>query len=643
MPEFQDIKSMLESDDIDQIREGAFAAGDNRCKECIPMLAKHLESQNLGVQEAADQALRSIGGPETVQAVIPLLRSEEAPARNLAMDILREIGADDIEALTELLRDDDADIRIFVADILGSSGHAVAVEPLCKALLKDPEVNVRYQAAVSLGNLSQPKAATCLNRAMADEDWVQFAVIEALTKLRDESSVNALSKAMDKSSDLVCSMIVDALAEMGNLKAVPLLLKRMDASPAALRNKIVKAIVHILGGRSLTMLTDNEREHFRVYALAALQDEDTDIQDAAVQGLAYVGGEQASSSVLELAETLDPIRDQERIDKLASALASIGLTQALINAIQHGPWKMGMVAINALGILGNAAGAKIITDSFPEKDREMQRAMIDALETMDCDDLRQFYLDLLQSHDDGHILKGALRYLGNLPLDAVDGEKIFSMLDHPYDDVKEAALEACISLDGPTMRDKFKVLFRSNEPLQRFMAVYALGKMGAIENLDELRLALEDDVPDVRKVALDALAPVCNELGEDFNLVLSRLYDEVREVRIAVVQMLGGACCIAGVEEYLLEALKDEDDWVKIRAIEALSERKDTSALSQIVPLLESENRLLQLKVIEALGKIGGKAAFRALLGMLDSEDPELQAEAESALASIKERPEEGV
>ncbi len=58
----------------------------------------------------------------------------------------------------------------------------MAVEPLCDALLKDPEVNVRYQAAVSLGDLANPAAARCLNKAMQDDEWVQYAVIEALAK-----------------------------------------------------------------------------------------------------------------------------------------------------------------------------------------------------------------------------------------------------------------------------------------------------------------------------------------------------------------------------------------------------------------------------------------------------------------------------
>ena len=254
MSEHPDILSLLASDDPESIREGAHLAGAEKMSEAIPALVRHMASSNIGVQEAVDRALRKIGGPVVVNAVIPFLRSDEAPVRNISMDLLRALGNTDFDALNKLLSDDDPDIRIFAADILGSVGTALAVPPLCKAMLQDPEVNVRYQAAVSLGTLAFPEAAEGLNKALQDEEWVQFAVIESLTKIGAESSVQAMIQALSHSTDLVASMIVDALGEMGNMKAIPLLLKRLDSSPTPLCNKIVRAIIKIMGEDSLTLL-----------------------------------------------------------------------------------------------------------------------------------------------------------------------------------------------------------------------------------------------------------------------------------------------------------------------------------------------------------------------------------------------------
>ena len=201
----------LQSEDSDAIRSGAFAAGDAGLEEALPYLCKHLTSENLGIQEAAEYALRKIRGARTVDAVLPLLRHDDAPIRNVAMDILREIGVDNMRALREWLHDEDPDVRIFVSDILGYTQDHLAVPLLGEVLLHDPEVNVRYQAAVSLGELGFPEAVDYLAKAMMeDEEWVQFAVVEALSRINDESTIRALVQVLPEVSPLVCSAIIDA-------------------------------------------------------------------------------------------------------------------------------------------------------------------------------------------------------------------------------------------------------------------------------------------------------------------------------------------------------------------------------------------------------------------------------------------------
>ena len=186
------ILEALRSGDNDNARSAAFSAGDMGMEEAVPLLCERIKSENIGVQEAAEYGLRKIRGPQAIEALLPLLRSDEAPVRNVAMDILREIGVDSIESMQPYLRDDDPDLRIFIADILGYCRSHQSALLLGDALLKDPEVNVRYQAAVSLGNLAFPESVGDLCQAMHDEEWVQFAVVEALAKIKDPSAINAL-------------------------------------------------------------------------------------------------------------------------------------------------------------------------------------------------------------------------------------------------------------------------------------------------------------------------------------------------------------------------------------------------------------------------------------------------------------------
>ncbi|WP_320005800.1 HEAT repeat domain-containing protein [Maridesulfovibrio sp.] len=631
----------LKSDDNEVVREAAFLAGELKCENAVPQLADLLKSRHLGLQEAADHALRRIGGKGAVQAVVPLLRSDDAPVRNLSMDILREVGAQDFASLVALVHDEDADIRIFATDILGSTNSFMAVEPLCDALLKDPEVNVRYQAAVSLGDLANPAAARCLNKAMQDDEWVQYAVIEALAKIKHSSSVDALVQALNTSSDLVASMIVDALGEVGNIKAVTMLLRHLDKSPTALRNKIVKAIVSILGGKSLKLLSASEREKLRQYMLVALKDEDEDVQDAAISGLSYVGGEKATEEVLNLASELDPDRDRDRLTRIINDLHNVGLNDAMVAALNSGDFKKAAISIEMLSRFEGPEVSQVLMDAFGNGDRDIKRGILEALVVTAGEEAKEFFENVLESEQDGSMLKSAINFLGGKlkDADAVDG--IFAQLSHSYDDVKEAALNACVAIGGEDVNRRFVELFNSDEPIDRLMAVFAMGKIDANGNLDQIRAALEDEVPDIRKIALEALHD-CSSGSESMSLVFSRLNDENRDVRLTVIELLGG-CYTDEAIPYIIQALQDDDDWVQIRAAEALGEHREESALPQLITMLDSPNKLVVLKVIEVLGAIGGTMAFQALLEASNSDsDSEVIQAAEEAILRIQEEQGEG-
>ena len=632
----QQILQDLQSADPDLLRGAAFAAGDLGLAESVEPLCKCIASTNIGVQEAAEYALRKIRGPGTIHSLIPLLRSDDAPLRNIAMDILREIGEDDLSALYPLLHDADCDVRIFTADILGTSKNRKVVAPLCDALLKDPEVNVRYQVAVSLGNLAFPEAVDCLKQAMLDEEWVQFSVVEALTKIRADATVAALTQSLSTCSPLVASIIIDALGEIGNIKAVPQLFKSLDKAPAALRNKTAKAIIKILGGRSLSLLNPRDQERFRSYLLDALRDEDESILTAALSGLSVMGDDAATKAIFGLIARLNPDLQHDLLVAATQAVASIGFNQGFVDALHtEGNDALVFAALEACLLMNNPLCCRHIKEIFWRHDRDIQRAAAARLARIAGPDDVPFFLDLLERHTDSEVFKAALFFLGNRMRAEQALEKLFSMLTHPNDEVREAALAACIALQSPEAAQHFKTLFQAEDPQLRAMAVYALGRQSIADNLPELRLALEDETPQVRKIAVETFG-ASGELGKNYlAILLPRLHDENRDVRLTMVSLLGRSNAPEALP-HLLSALDDQDDWVRIRAVEGLGHLKASAAVPYLVRMLDSSNPMLTLKIIDTLGRIGGKAAFHALLGMIDHEDPEIQQVVAEAVASIQ-------
>ncbi|MDR2891801.1 MAG: HEAT repeat domain-containing protein [Deltaproteobacteria bacterium] len=637
--ELDRIKELLASSEPDDIREGAYMAMQSGQRETVPLLVKLIEFSNPGVQEAVEAALRRIGGRVVLFSVLPLLRSEDPAVRNIAMDLLREVGKTDVVALTELLKDDDPDIRIFGADILGASGSVLALDPLCHALLRDPETNVRYQAAVSLGELGFVEAAESLGKALHDEEWVQFAVIESLTKIGDESSVAALLKAMDKSSDLVASSIVDALGKLGYIKAVPQLMKALPDASLPLANKIVCAIVNIMGPRSLSLLGANEYTRLEKFLFKALEDEDVEIQDAAIRGLASSKGDAEFEAIFDLLASLNRERDHERMVKIAKILMDMGYHPALAKniACHHDATEelRPHLAIDIMSHIDDPAILPLLKTSFAGCGRDLQRAIIAAAAVKAGPEDKDFFTQVLDKHNDGTVIKSALYYFSRLGDAGLIVEKVLPLLDHAYDDVKESALEAAIAVHDAGINDRFREMSKDSDEVRRMMAYYALGKYSLTENLPYVENGLKDSSAEVRRVSAAAFKGACGCNMSALSLLEPLLRDESVDVRLEVIDVLG-ECAEPESMDLLIKASQDSDPWVRARCAENLGKKQTDAVAPCLAELLKDDQTLVVIKTIEAFVSLGGQTAFRHLLALVNHPEPEVQNVAEAALEQIR-------
>ena len=631
----QSVLDLLQSPESEDIREGAYLAGQSALQEAIPYLVTHIQSPDIGVQEAAERALKKIGGAGAVICLIPLLHVEDAPVRNIAMELLRNLGAENIEALFQLLHDDDPDMRIFASDILGSTASILAVPHLCNALLHDPEVNVRYQAAVSLGSLGFQEAAPSLNSALGDEEWVQFSVIEALIKLRVESSISALIKALDSSSDLVASVIIDALGESGNIKAVPLLLQRLQATTGPLRNKIVTSIVKILGEKSLGLLEAKDRNDLYDYMLVAIKDDDVEVQNYMIRGLASIGGEKASEAIGKLSEQLDPDRDHERMVFMVDSLARIGFNNAVAAMIRNGTEIAQHIGVEIVARSPSREAIALLKNVLWDKPLSLQRSIIIELVKLCGPEDQEFFLEVLDKITDGDVLKAALLFLGRRGEPSEISPVVTYFLEHEYADVKEAALDACIALHDPLTIGTLLAMSEEEDPLRRLMAVFALGAIDVSAYEHIVFRALDDPDIDVRRAALEALGgktPLPKRYRE---AILAKFDDPESEVRLTVISIFRDSR-VPALRDCLLRGLDDPDPWVRIRCIENIGRLGMDDAVPRLTALLEDSHKLIVLKAIEILGIIGGECAFRSLFALINNENPEIQYAVEEAVNRIR-------
>ncbi|MBB1251413.1 HEAT repeat domain-containing protein [Rhizobium sp. G21] len=147
----------------------ALAADDERaCREVIAVELAHL------------------GGEAVVDGLMPLLRSDDAALRNIAIDILKELPSDVAPRMEALLDDPDPDVRIFLVNVLEALRHPAVEDWLIAVITMDANINVVGTALDLLNEVGTTAAVEPLRRAVArfgEEPFIAFSAENALRRI----------------------------------------------------------------------------------------------------------------------------------------------------------------------------------------------------------------------------------------------------------------------------------------------------------------------------------------------------------------------------------------------------------------------------------------------------------------------------
>ena len=141
------------------------------------------------VREAIFTGLVRTGSRESVDAVVPHLRSDDANLRMGALDALRAMIGAARPILPALLTDPDADVRVISCDLARELPSPEATRLLCDVLARDPELNVCAAAVDVLADIGEadalPFLANCPSR-FAGATFLSFAVEVAMERIAAE-------------------------------------------------------------------------------------------------------------------------------------------------------------------------------------------------------------------------------------------------------------------------------------------------------------------------------------------------------------------------------------------------------------------------------------------------------------------------
>ena len=158
----------------------------------VDALAIALQSEvDARVREAMFTSLTRIGSPQSVNAIIPLLRVDDASLRIGALDALRAMPGAVRESLPGLLSDSDSDVRILSCEIVRGLPAEEATSILCALLANEPEVNVCAAAIDVLAEVGSAAALPVLDVCAArfqETSFLAFAIKVARDRILAQST-----------------------------------------------------------------------------------------------------------------------------------------------------------------------------------------------------------------------------------------------------------------------------------------------------------------------------------------------------------------------------------------------------------------------------------------------------------------------
>jgi HEAT repeat protein len=216
----RDLAEQLASPDEVTRLQAAQALAAEAAIETEHGLVGALGDESWRVRQAAVSGLAQKAEPETIASLLQLLREEHhnLSILNSALQVLTLSDVDIVSPLTEFLRDPDIDLRVQAALALGEQRDPRAVPSLLGAL-NDVDANVRYHAIEALGKIRAAEAVDeLLAVAESGDFFLAFPAIDALIRIGDERAAPRLVPLLG--DELLCGPAADALGQLGDEEVV---------------------------------------------------------------------------------------------------------------------------------------------------------------------------------------------------------------------------------------------------------------------------------------------------------------------------------------------------------------------------------------------------------------------------------------
>ncbi|NBB75374.1 MAG: HEAT repeat domain-containing protein [Bacteroidetes bacterium] len=328
---------------LDDLREKA--SPRVMARAAAPLLA----DPDPGLRERAARLLATLSAPErAAQEVAPYITHSDITARNLAGEVLVDLGPPAIDALAPFLRHDDPDVRKFAIDLLAQLPANALADDIAAAL-DDADANVRLAAVDALGALQATAYADALRDLYDREPLARPDIIQAMGAFGEDADLDVLERGLKDNHPVVQLASAEALASHDAPEVIDLLLDQLDRVNPMARPIVLHSIIELC--THYPQYRDALPDTLKGYLLDMLADDDCAFRCAAARGLRWFPDDGLYEAMLGHAG-----RDEELDMELFTTLLSHPTPfRPLHRAATSGPMPPSMAATFTVGLMARGA------------------------------------------------------------------------------------------------------------------------------------------------------------------------------------------------------------------------------------------------------------------------------------------------
>jgi HEAT repeat protein len=583
----RELAARLAEGDATARLNAAETISDDESYDTAPLLGA-LSDESWRVRRAAIKGVSQRAAPDAIAALISsVVENHHNPSLlNSALQVLTSSDVNTVSPLIELLKNPNADLRMQAALALGEQRDASATEALVAAL-NDEDTNVRYHAIEALGKLKAADAVDAFVEIAESRDFfLTFAALDALAKIGDARIVPRIMPLLD--DELLAIPVINLLGQVGDENTVaPLTALLNDPNGPA------EAVAD-----ALATLSDRfEKQYGEGRYIADLTSRE--ILPTGVQNLLDTLEAPGKEDYRSIALVLGWLKGAGVDRALTRLMGRVDLRDEIIEAlVRHG-----------------STTADLLISQLSAEDLEVRRSAVVALGRLGDSSATSALVGKL---DDKSLAIDAANALGEIgDPQAVDG--LLELIGDEDASIRQAAVAALNSIIPPSMSQRIIPLLHDRDPNVRESAVKIAGYFGYPEAADALVELSRDPNERVRCATIEHLPFVEDERALD--VLANALKQETPNVRAAAARALGNMDA-PQVVEHLLEGLIADDVWVRYFSARALGRHGDEGSIKALKRVIEKDEfNHVRIAALDSLGQIGGPRVAAIVAELVHDDD----------------------